>query len=133
MSEVVFLIVRVQKKQGKSSKWERSGTFSVLRKQRLDYRKNVIFGHLNFSSLRNNFYSICELIKGKVAIFLINETKLDESFPNTQFDMSDYRFIINDRSKFGGGIAFCINDQLPNQAIKIENPSDTEILTFERL
>ena len=45
--------------------------------------------------------------------------------------MSDYRFIRNNRNKFGGGIAFCVNDQLPNWAIKIENHSDIEILTIK--
>ena len=31
----------------------------------------------------------------------------------------------------GGGIAFYINDQLPSRPIKIENPSDIEILAIE--
>ena len=45
--------------------------------------------------------------------------------------MSGYRFIRRDRNKFGGGIAFYITDQLPSHTIKIENPSDIEILTIE--
>ena len=61
--------------------------FSLFRKQSLEYPKNVIFGHLNINSLRNKFVSISELIKGKVDIFLINETKLDGSFPSNQFAM----------------------------------------------
>ena len=36
-----------------------------------------------------------------------------------------------DKNKFGGGIAFYINDHLPKWTIKNENPSDTEILTIE--
>ena len=77
----------------------------VLRKQRLECPKNVIFGHLNIS-LRNKFVSISELIKGKVVIFLINKTKLYESFPSNQFAMSRYKFIRRDRSRFGRGIDF---------------------------
>ena len=45
--------------------------------------------------------------------------------------MSGYKFVRKDRNKFGGGIAFYINDQLPSRTIKIENPSDIEILTIE--
>ena len=45
--------------------------------------------------------------------------------------MSGYKFIRKDRNKFGSGIAFYINDQSPNWTIKIENPSDIEILTME--
>ena len=118
--------IRKEVKSGKDH-----DAFSLLRKQRLDYPKNVIFGHLNINSLRNKFESISELIKGKFDIFLINETKLDASFPSNQFAMSGYKFVRKDRNTFGGGIAFYINDQLPSRTIKIENPSDTEILTIE--
>ena len=71
------------------------------------------------------------MIKGKVNIFLINETKRHESFPSNQFAMSGYKFIKRDRNKFGGGIAFYITDQLPSLTLKIENRSDIEILTIE--
>ena len=78
--------------------------FSVLRTQCLDYPKNVIFWHLNINS--DKFDSISELIKGKVEIFLINRTRLDESFPSNQFAMPGYKCIRKDRSKFGGRIIF---------------------------
>ena len=45
--------------------------------------------------------------------------------------MSGYKFVRKDRNKFGGGIAFYINDQLPSRTTKIENPSGIEILTIE--
>ena len=53
------------------------------------------------------------MIKGKFDIFLINETKSDASFPSNQFVISGYKFVIKNRNKFGGGITFDINDQLP--------------------
>ena len=65
--------------------------FFFLRKQPLEYPKNVIFGHLNINSLRNKFVSISELIKGKIDIFLINEIKLDESFPSNQFAITAWK------------------------------------------
>ena len=101
----------------------------VLRKQRLDYSENAVFRHLNINSLRNKSDSISELIKGKADIFLINNTKLDESFPSNQFVMSDYKFIKKEK-KLGSGIAFYIHDQLPNQTIKIEHPLDIAILSI---
>ena len=87
--------IRKEVKNGKDH-----DAFSLLRKQRLDYPKNVIFGHLNINSLRNKFESISELIKGNFDIFLINETKLDASFPSNQFAMSGYKFVRKDRNKF---------------------------------
>ena len=68
------------------------------------------------------------MIKGQVGSFLINETKLDESFTSIQFAMSDYKFT---RSKFGSGMAFYATDQFPRWTVKIEYPSDIEILTIE--
>ena len=106
-------------------------SFSLLRKQRLDYSKNVIFDHLKENSLRNKFETISELTEGKFDIFLIKETKLGASFPSNQFTLSGYKFVRKDRKKFGGGVEFHINDQLPSRTIKIENPSDIEIVTIE--
>ena len=118
--------IRKEVKSGKNH-----DAFSLLRKQRLGYPKNVILGYLNINSLRNKFESISELITGKFDIFLINETKLDASFPSNHFAMSGYKFVRKNRNKFGGGIAFYVNDQLPSRIMKIENPLDIEILNIE--
>ena len=45
--------------------------------------------------------------------------------------MSGYKFVRKDWKKFGVGIAFYTYDQFPSRTIKIENPSDIEILTIE--
>lgn len=45
-------------------------TFSFIRKQRLDYPRNVIFEHLNINSLRKKFNSISKLIKKRFYIFV---------------------------------------------------------------
>ena len=48
--------IRKEVKSGKDH-----DAFSLLRKQRLDCPKKVIFGHVNINSLRNKFKSISEL------------------------------------------------------------------------
>ena len=45
--------------------------------------KILFFGHLNLNSIRNKSVSIQELIKRIFDIFLISETKIDDSFLNT--------------------------------------------------
>ena len=40
-----------------------------------------IIGHLNVKSLQNKFEILDKLTKDKIDIFLISETKLDNSFP----------------------------------------------------
>ena len=53
--------------------------------------KNLFFGHLNVNSIRNKFVSIQELIKITVDIFLISETRIDDSFTNAQFKIECYK------------------------------------------
>ena len=59
-----------------------------------DIRKSndnkIVFGQLNTNSLRNKFDMLSELIKGFVDVFMISETKLDESFPEGQFFIDGY-------------------------------------------
>ena len=50
--------------------------------------KKVIIDHLNVNSLRNKFVAVDELIKNKIDVCLIWETKADESFPNQQFKVN---------------------------------------------
>ena len=57
---------------------------------RVKYSSNVIIGHLNINSIRNKFELLSFLIDGKVDIFLISETKIDDIFPTSQFLISGY-------------------------------------------
>ena len=53
-------------------------TLSVLRRANPD---KLVLGHLNINSIRNKFDASSDLIIGKIDIFLVTETKIDESFP----------------------------------------------------
>ena len=68
---------------------------------------------LNVNSIRNKFESVSYLIKDNFDIFLISESKLDSSFPNSQFSIPGYRLFRNDRDKHGGGLIFYVNEDLP--------------------
>ena len=83
-------------------------TFPLVQTHRLKNPKNVIIGHLNVNSLRNKFTAVEELIKGKIDIGLISETKIDESSPNQQFKINGYKTIRRDRNSFGGGLIFTL-------------------------
>ena len=100
------------RKEFKNAKYH--DAFSVLKKQRLHYPKNVIFGRRNINSLQNTFDSIAELIQGNVDIFLINENKLGESFPRNQF-ATGYKLIQKKYEKVRWRNCFSINDQLPDR------------------
>ena len=61
--------------------------FTSTKSIKVMHPKNLFFNHLNVNSLRNKFVSIQELIKSTFDIFLISETKIDDSFPNAQFKL----------------------------------------------
>ena len=52
-----------------------------LSRQRLEYPKNLIIGHLNINSVRNKFSSLQQTVFSKTDILLLSETKIDDSFP----------------------------------------------------
>ena len=53
----------------------------VLKDIRKSNVNKSLFGQLNINSLRSKFDMLSELIKGFVDVFMISETKLDDSFP----------------------------------------------------
>ena len=84
-------------------------TIIDLRTFCIKYPSNVIIGHLNINSIRNKFELLSFLIDGKVDIFLISETKIDGTFPTSQFLMSGYSNVYRlDRNNKGGGICILL-------------------------
>ena len=91
------------------------------------HRSNVKIGHVNVNSIAGfKFYEIktC-LLDGRFDILVISETKIDSTFPDSQFYISGFRMCRADRTKGGGGLMvyirsdFCfkvVND-LPNLAL----------------
>ena len=71
-------------------------------------RKNtnrLTFAQLNITSLRNKFESLQHIINKNIDVLLINETKIDSSFPSAQFHLEGYATPYRlDRNANGGGI-----------------------------
>ena len=53
----------------------------VLTSLRKDNVDRLIFAHLNINSIRNKFDNLSQLIRGKIDVLLISETKIGDSFP----------------------------------------------------
>ena len=47
--------------------------------------KNINFSYININYIRNKFDTLCDLISKNEDILSVTETKLDPSFPNSQF------------------------------------------------
>ena len=52
---------------------------------RSDNANKLIFAHLNINSIKNKFEFLATQVQGKINIFMISETKIDESFPKGNF------------------------------------------------
>ena len=58
--------------------------------------------------------SLAELIKGKLDILVITESKLDNTFPEKQFLIPGYKKPFRaDRNKDGGGVIIFIREDIP--------------------
>ena len=73
---------------------------------------------------------LADLIKGKIDTLLIWETKIDETFPPSQFHISG--FSRHDRTRNGGGILIYLREDIPSKTINIEKfHLDKECLFIE--
>ena len=62
----------------------------ILKKDRnLDFHKSVI-AQFNINSIRNMFHSRSEQTQGNADMLMICETKIDNSFPNGQFQIKSF-------------------------------------------
>ena len=78
----------------------------MLQDDRLKLLHNPLIAYLNINSLRNKVIDLGEILKDlPLDYMVISETKLDESFPNSQFKLNGYEVRARrDRHKHGGGL-----------------------------
>ena len=63
---------------------------------------------------------------------MISETKIDDSFPKSQFLMEGYSTPFRlDRNAHGGGIMIYIRDDIPSKELKSQMPADIEGIFIE--
>ena len=78
----------------------------LLQKDKRQYLSNPLIGYLNINSLRNKIADLQTFIQNiPLDYFVLSKTKLDESFPNAQFNLDSYEIgARRDRNKSGGGL-----------------------------
>ena len=93
-----------------------------LKAPRLKNVNQLIIAHLNINSLRNKFEFLISLIKDKIDVLMISETKLDEIFPTSQFMINSFSAPVRlDRNDKGGGIILYIRDDIPSRLVSTES------------
>ena len=104
-----------------------------LRNDKLNHLKCVSLGYLNINSIRNKFSSIPHLIDNNLDIFAIAETKLDSSFPESQFILPGMRkpFRLDVTSRKGGLLVF-VNNDIPSKYLwSLHLPGYTQAILFK--
>ena len=91
----------------------------ILKDLRCKNLNRILIGHLNINSLRNKFEILESSIAVNLDMLMISETKLDESFPVSQFLIPGFENPIRlDRSSSGGGIMLYIREGIPFKLLK---------------
>ena len=89
-----------------------------MKSLKLKNSNKVIIGHININSLRNKFELLTEMVRDKVDLLMISETKLDSSFPNAQFYMKSYSKPYRlDRNRKEGGIILYVREDIFSKLI----------------
>ena len=106
---------------------------SEIKNLRLRNVNEVIIGNIIINSLPNKFEQLKELVMKHADVLVITETKLDDSFPTSQFLMKYFAETFRlDRNRNGGGVMIYIRDGIPSRLLsKHVFPSDIEGLYIE--
>ena len=74
---------------------------SNLHQVRINNPSRIIFGQINVNSIRNKFQQLICIADNEIDILMVSETKLDDTFPTSQFWMQGHPtpFIKTERQK----------------------------------
>ena len=75
----------------------------------------MIISHLNVNSVRYKFSECTHILNaGNLDFLALTETKLDETFTNAQFNVTNYSMYRCDRNSSGGGIMVLVKSCIPH-------------------
>jgi hypothetical protein len=86
-----------------------------LRVLRKNHPKNLIIGFININSIRNKYLCLKDIFDcSLVDFFSVLETKLDDSFPESQFTPEGFKVTRSDCRSNSGGIMCFIRSDIPH-------------------
>ena len=104
-----------------------------MKKLKLKNPLNISTAYLNINSIANKFDNLKAMIEENLDIFCIAETKIDSSYPESQFCIpgyrKPYRLDISDNS---GGLLVYVKETLPSKYLsKFKLPYDIQAIPIE--
>ena len=89
---------------------------SVLNDFYVNNKSNLKLALLNINSVRHKFAPLSEALNNSILdVLLLQETKLDDSFPKSQFEVSDYMQYRCDYKHNSGGLMTHIRNDFPQR------------------
>ena len=93
---------------------------AILKDLRVKNHNSIIVGNLNINSIPNKFDALKTIIPGNIDIFVITETKLDDTFETVQFCMDGYNEPFRlDKSRNSGGILIYVREGIPTRMLNV--------------
>ena len=104
-----------------------------LQNLRIKTSGNLLIGHLNINSIRNKVNMLSYMIVNKIDILMISESKLDDTFPTSQFVIDSFTEPFRlDRTRNGGGILLYVKNNITATLLTSYTlPEDIEALFVE--
>ena len=105
----------------------------ALKKLRIKNVNRVIISQININSIRNKKELLSEGVLGYIVILMVSETKIDMSFPTSQFVIQGFAASLRvDRTNTDGGILVYVGDDIISNLLNISYvSSDTECVATE--
>ena len=105
---------------------------NILNNLRIQNLNRIIVGHININSIRNKFEMLSTLVRDKVDILLISESKLNDTFPTSQFRINGFSPPFRkDRSEHGGGVLLYTRGDIPSRQLQVKSHGDIECIAVE--
>ena len=104
----------------------------LLYKQEKSNHNRLSFSTLNANSIPNKLDDIRITIANFVDILVITESKLDQSFLESQFFINRFsKPLRKDRNRYGGGLLMYVKEEIPQKESSFNLPSDIETIIIE--
>ena len=96
-------------------------------------QKNVQLAYLNINSVRNKFSSLLTTLNGNLDVVAIAETKIDNSFPSSQFLITNFKTPFRlDVSQNKDGLLVYVKNGIPSRQLSnLSLPNDIQVIIVE--
>ena len=79
----------------------------------------VIVGHININSMKSKYESLVKYVDNNLDILMLSETKIDDTFPESQFLIESFSVPYRlDQTAKGRGILLYIRQNIPSKYLQ---------------